>query len=80
MSDFLGSDFSRPNETLAFSHAMLSEPAIAKMQAELRKLRQKFAELHEESLAEPLDKRRGTGIPGNARMGDSRLCRTAPHL
>jgi hypothetical protein len=32
------------------------------MQAELRKLRQKFAELHEESLAEPLDKRRGTGM------------------
>lgn len=62
MSDFLGSDFSRTNETLAFSHAMLTEAAIAKMQAELRKLRQKFAELHEESLAEPLDKRRGTGM------------------
>lgn len=62
MSDFLGDDFSRANETIAFSHAMLTEPAIAKIQAELRKLRQKFAELHEESLSAPLEKRRGTGM------------------
>lgn len=41
---------------------MLTDVAIAKIHAELRKLRQKFAELHEESLAEPLDKRRGTGM------------------
>lgn len=49
MSDFLGDDFSKANETIAFSHAMLTESAVQKMQAELRKLRQ-FAELHEESL------------------------------
>ena len=47
---------------MAFSHGMLTEAAIAKMQAEIRKLRQKFAELHEESLAAPLSKRRGTGM------------------
>ena len=60
--DFLRSDFSRSDETLAFSHAMLSDAAIEKMLVEIRRLRQKFAELHEESLAAPLARRRGTGM------------------
>lgn len=62
LSDFLKSDFSGSNEVMAFSHAMLTEVAIAKMTTEIRKLRQKFAELHEESLLAPLAKRRGTGM------------------
>lgn len=62
LKDFLKSDFSGSNEALAFSHAMLTEVAIAKMTTEIRKLRQKFAELHEESLLAPLAKRRGTGM------------------
>lgn len=62
LGDFLGSEFNGSDETLAFSHAMLTEPAIARLQDELRKLRQKFAELHEESLASPLPKRRGMGL------------------
>jgi transcriptional regulator with XRE-family HTH domain len=62
MPDFLDSAFGRPEESLAFSHAMLTEAAIAKMQAELRQLRLKFAELHAESLAAPLSKRRGSGL------------------
>lgn len=62
LSDFLKSDFSQSDEVMAFSHAMLTESAIAKMQAEIRKLRLKFSELHEESLAAPLSKRRGTGM------------------
>jgi transcriptional regulator with XRE-family HTH domain len=62
LNDFLKSDFSQSDEVMAFSHAMLTESAIAKMQAEIRKLRQKFSELHEESLAAPLSMRRGTGI------------------
>lgn len=41
---------------------MLTESAPARMQAELRRLRQKFTELHEESLAAPLAKRRGGGL------------------
>ena len=52
----------RGDEVLAFSHAMLTDVAIEKMLAEIRKLRQKFAELHEESLTAPLAKRRGTGM------------------
>jgi transcriptional regulator with XRE-family HTH domain len=62
IDDFLGSAFARDDETLAFSHAMLTDAAIAKMQAEIRKLRQRFDELHEESLVAPLAKRRGTGL------------------
>ena len=60
--DFLQADFLRGDEVLAFSHAMLTDVAIEKMLAEIRKLRQKFAELHEESLTAPLAKRRGTGM------------------
>jgi DNA-binding Xre family transcriptional regulator len=62
LGDFLQSDFSRSDEVMAFSHGMLTESAIAKMQIEIRKLRQRFAELHEESLSAPLAKRRGTGM------------------
>lgn len=62
MQDFLQSDFSGDDEVMAFSHGMLTDVALAKMQAELRKLRQRFAELHEESLAAPLSKRRGCGM------------------
>jgi len=62
MGEFLKSDFSGSDEVMAFSHAMLTEQAMAKMQAEIRKLRQRFAEIHEESLAAPLAKRRGTGL------------------
>ncbi|MBK7357126.1 helix-turn-helix domain-containing protein [Propionivibrio sp.] len=62
MGEFLKSDFSGGDEVMAFSHAMLTEQAMAKMQAEIRKLRQRFAEIHEESLAAPLAKRRGTGL------------------
>jgi len=62
LNDFLHSDFSREDEAMAFSHAMLTESGAAKMLGELRKLRQRFAELHEESLAAPLSKRRGTGL------------------
>lgn len=62
LDDFLGSRFERQDETLTFTHAMLTESALARMQAELRQLRARFAELHEESLASPLPKRRGSGL------------------
>ena len=60
--DFLDSRFARADESLAFSHGMLTAAAIDKMQGELRRLRATFAELHEESLASPLSKRRGSGL------------------
>lgn len=60
--DFLDSTFARAEESLTFSHGMLTDAAIDKMQAVLRQVRLTFAELHEESLASPLPKRRGSGL------------------
>ena len=62
LGEFLHSDFAGGDESMGFSHAMLTESAIARLQAELRKLRQRFSELHEESLQAPLSKRRGCGL------------------
>lgn len=62
LGDFLRGDFTAADETMAFSHGMLTDAAIAKVHAEMRKLRQRFAELHEESLLAPLSKRRGCGM------------------
>jgi hypothetical protein len=62
LNDFLDSGFDRPEQSLAFAHGMLTESALARMQAELRQLRARFAELHQESLASPLPKRRGSGL------------------
>jgi transcriptional regulator with XRE-family HTH domain len=62
LGDFLESHFAGRDEMLAFSHAMLTEAAIARLHDELRKLRQRFAELHEESLTTPLARRRGMGL------------------
>jgi transcriptional regulator with XRE-family HTH domain len=62
LADFLDGTFDRPDETLAFTHGMLTESALAAMQVELRRLRARFAELHDESLASPLPKRRGSGL------------------
>ena len=62
LHDFTDSDFAQDDETMAFAHAMLTDTAIAKLLSDLRQLRQRFAELHEESLATPLVKRRGVGM------------------
>jgi transcriptional regulator with XRE-family HTH domain len=62
LGDFLDSRFELPDEALSFTHAMLTESALARIQAELRQLRARFAELHQESLAAPLAKRRGCGL------------------
>ena len=61
-ADFLGGAFDGQGEALEFSHAMLSAPAAAELQRELRRLRQKLAALHDESAAVPLAQRRGTGL------------------
>jgi hypothetical protein len=61
-NDFLHCDFAGADEVMGFSHGMLTEAAIARLQVEIRMLRQRFAELHEESLLAPLPKRRGCGL------------------
>lgn len=62
ISDFLQSDFAHEDETMAFVHGMFTDQALAQILDELRRLRKKFAELHEESLSAPLSKRRGIGL------------------
>lgn len=62
LNDFVKSDFANEGETMTFVHGMFTDQALAQILEELRKLRQKFAELHEESLAAPLSKRRGLGL------------------
>ena len=62
MPDFLDGAFGQAGESLDFAHGMLTESAQAKLRAELRQLRTRFAQLHEESLAAPLAQRKGTGL------------------
>jgi hypothetical protein len=47
---------------MAFVHGMFTDQALAQMQDELRRMRMRFAELHEESLTAPLSKRHGIGL------------------
>ena len=62
LNDFLRSDFSGTDEMMTFVHGMFTDQALAQIMDELRRLRQKFAELHEASLSAPLSKRRGVGL------------------
>lgn len=62
LGDFLKSNFAAENEAMAFVNGMFTDQALAQMQDELRKLRHKFAELHEQSLSAPLSKRSGIGM------------------
>ena len=49
VGDFLGDSFDRTEESLDFSHGMLTAAAQAELKVELRRLRRKLASLHEES-------------------------------
>ena len=60
--DFLGNPFADEQSSNVFAHAMLTQSAATQFQTELRRLRQKFSDLHQESLAAPLNQRRGIGL------------------
>lgn len=62
MPEFVQGGFDGVGESLDFAHGMLTESARARLQDELRQLRARFAQLHEESLAAPLAQRRGSGL------------------
>jgi transcriptional regulator with XRE-family HTH domain len=62
IGEFINSGFAREQESMEFVHGMLTEPALAQMQLELRRLRGKLAVLHQESARAPLHQRRGTGL------------------
>jgi transcriptional regulator with XRE-family HTH domain len=61
-ADFLDHTFSAAFDSHAFTHGMLTADASTQFQVELRRLRQKFSELHEASLTAPLAQRRGMGL------------------
>ncbi len=62
LSHFLKSEFAGPDETMAFVHGMLTEQAMAQLHDELHRLRQRMADLHQDSLAAPLSRRHGVGL------------------
>jgi len=62
LTEFLDSSFAQADETQEFAHGMLTEAAVAQIQTELKRLREKFSELHDQSLSAPLRKRHGTGL------------------
>jgi transcriptional regulator with XRE-family HTH domain len=62
MQEFLTSNFSVEGEAMTFVHGMFTDQALAQIQEEMRRIKKKFAELHEESLAAPLSKRSGIGF------------------
>lgn len=62
LDDFLGSLFSEKGESMEFVHGMFTDAAFEQLQQELLKVRKRFAELHEESLAAPLIQRHGASL------------------
>lgn len=55
--DFLGGNFSSEGEAFYFLFGMLTPLAKARLDTQLRRLREEFSELHRESLAAPLGQR-----------------------
>ena len=55
--DFLTSNFAEPGENLYFIFGLLTPAAKLRLQVQLKKLRDEFAELHRESISAPFDQR-----------------------
>lgn len=62
INDFLESNFTHEDETMAFVNGMFTDQALAQIRDELRRLRLKISELHNDSLSAPLSKRAGIGL------------------
>ena len=62
IQDFLRGPFDPNEESLDFSHGMLTQAAQAELKVELRRLRRKLASLHEECVPAPLQDKRGMGL------------------
>jgi hypothetical protein len=60
--DFLQGPFGDVEETMDFSHGMLTQEAQMELKVELRRLRRKLASLHEESVPASLHDKRGVGL------------------
>jgi len=62
VSDFLQGPFDDREESMDFTHGMLTPAAQAELKVELRRLRRKLASLHEESISASLHEKRGVGM------------------
>ncbi len=61
-SEFLGAAFDGEWQAHDFVQGMLTGPAQAQLVAELRRLRARFAALHDEGVAAPMAQRHGVGL------------------
>jgi transcriptional regulator with XRE-family HTH domain len=62
LPDFIASRFDAPDESMGFVHGMLTKSAHQQLQAELAKLRARFAALHDQSTEAPLSEKHGTAL------------------
>ncbi|HTR09118.1 MAG TPA: helix-turn-helix transcriptional regulator [Paraburkholderia sp.] len=62
LGDFLEAGFTGDGESLAFVQGMLTEAARAELALELRRLKSRFASLHDDCTSAPLTHRQGTGL------------------
>lgn len=60
--EFLDSRFGGTRDTHVFIQGMLTRTAAEELHRQLKRLRQQFSTLHDESLARPLSERHGTGL------------------
>ena len=76
LGDFVDDGFHAANDSFVFLNGMLTPAAAMQFQAKLRKLKQDFADLHQESLAVPLTQRHGTGLLFAMRVWEPRVFKT----
>jgi transcriptional regulator with XRE-family HTH domain len=62
LADFLSGPFDPDDESLDFSHGMLTRVAQAELKLEMRRLRSKLVSLHEQSIPAPLADKSGIGL------------------
>jgi hypothetical protein len=62
LGDFLGSGFAEADETLEFAHGLVTKAALAQLRAEMQRLRERLAALHDDAAAAPLAERFGIGL------------------
>lgn len=60
--EFLDAGFGAAMESHGFNQGMLTESARVQLMTELKRLRARFAALHDESIAAPLSRKRGIGL------------------
>lgn len=72
LHDFLDSRFAQRDQTLEFTHAMLTSTALEQLRMEMHRLRARLALLHDESAAAPLAQRQGIGMLLAAREWEPR--------